>query len=250
MKTLILAAGYGTRLNELTKDKSKCLLKINEKPVIERIIDKLNFHDIWILTNNKFYDDFQRWFNSLFISRPINSDIRLISDETETIEKRLGAVGDMHFFTGLRTLYNPKEEDLLVIGGDNLFEFDIEDFIKYSKDKTCVALYNIKNLEKAKRFGVVEIDDKKKILNFEEKPNNPKSTLVSTACYKFKSEDITYYLNRYIKQNNHKDNLGNFIKYLSEIKSVYGYVFKEKWFDIGTIESLKEAEKYYKNLER
>ena len=237
MKSIILAAGFGTRLEEITKNKSKCLLKINKKPIIERVVGKIKNHDIYIITNNKFYDDFKK---------TLSNKIKLINDNTNTNDERLGAIGDLKFFIDKEKI---NKADLLVIGRDNLFEFNIEDFLNYSKDKTCVALYDIKNIEKAKRFGVVQLNDKNKIINFEEKPKIPKSTLVSTACYKFKAEDITYYLNKYIKENNNKDNLGNFIKYLSMKKPVYGYIFKDKWFDIGTKESLKEAEEYYKKLE-
>lgn len=240
MKAIILAAGYAIRLHPITKDKPKPLLVIAGRPIIEHIllrIEELNKVDeIFIVTNNRFYSKFEEWLKSFKINKKIN----IINDLTNSNEDRLGAIGDIDFVIKKKHI----NDDLLVIAGDNLFEFSLSHLVNFfdNKKKSTVALFDIKDRAiAAKKYGIVEVDNDLKIIGFEEKPAEPKTTLISTACYIFTKHDIQM-LERCINENNKPDNLGDFIKWLSYKEDIFGYIFSEKWFDIGDHNQLNEAD--------
>ena len=243
IKALILAAGYATRLYPLTKDKPKPLLPIAGKPIIEHIIyriDELEAVDtIYVVTNDKFYNNFIDWRKGFEGKK----EIKIINDNTKSNEDRLGAVGDMHFVISKEKV----DDDLLVIAGDNLFEFSLRDMCSLFNEKssTVVAFRDLgdKSLI-ANKLGTAHLDEAGKILEFKEKPPEPKSSLAATACYLFTKDDLVE-LERCIKQNKKPDNSGDFVRHLSERKHVYAFVFEEKWFDIGSHEQLKEAHEYF-----
>lgn len=232
MKTIILAAGYATRLYPLTKNTPKPLLPVAGKPILEHILmrtKELATDDVFIVTNAKFYQVFIAWRNQYTSSQ--KKHIHIVNDGTTSNEDRLGAIGDIHFVVQNKKI----DDDLLVIAGDNLFEFSLLNLYHFFKQKksSVVALYDVRQKEKAsKKFGVVALDAHKKIIGFEEKPAHPKTSLVSTACYIFKRNDVAF-LEQCITEHNQPDNLGEFIQWLSKKTAVYGYIFSEQWFDIG-----------------
>lgn len=241
MKLLILAAGYATRLYPLTKDKAKPLLEIGGKTIIEHILDKIIYipeiTEIFIVTNNRFYTDFIEWSNGIKVKMPI----KIINDQTMTNEDRLGAIGDIDFVLKQEKI----DDDLLVIAGDNLFGFALSDFVEFfhQKKSSVVAFHDLKSVEGVKGKYGVGILKGSKVVNFEEKPLVPKSSLASTACYFFKKSDLPH-LHNLIKIGK-ADASGNLITHLAEVSEVHGFVFDEHWFDIGSFESLKEAQRVY-----
>ncbi len=244
MKAILLAAGYGTRLHPLTLNQPKPLLKVAGKPMIEHILFRIeeidDVDEIFIVTNHKFHPHFQDWSKNY----KSNKKITVLNDGTKTNETRLGAIGDIHFVVKNKNV----DEDILVVGGDNLFEFSLHHMNIFFNEKKSpvIALYDVKDKELAKQYGIVDLNKEKKIIGFQEKPSEPKSTLASTACYIFSREDLEE-LEKCIQQGNKPDNLGDFIKHLSERKHVYGFVFSERWFDIGSKEQLDKADKEFKN---
>jgi len=238
MKCIILAAGYATRLYPLTFDIPKPLLQVGTKKVLEHILDKLapvtEISEIYIVTNKKFLPEFKKWQENYGSEKKIS----VISDGTASNEDRLGAIGDINFVIQEKNL----DDDLLVIAGDNLFEFDLNGLTSFftQKSSTSIALSKLSGMEEAKKMGVVEIDKACRIVRFEEKPQHPRSTLVSTACYMFSREDISE-----IKNSKHCDRSGDFIAELSKKKPVFGYIITGKWYDIGSFEQLEEARKVF-----
>lgn len=240
MKCILLAAGYGTRLYPLTLDRPKPLLPIAGKPMVEHILEKIekvdDIDEILIVTNNKFFDNFRNWKRKYSFSKPI----KILNDGSKSDEDKLGAIGDIGFAAEKEKI----EDDVFIVGGDNLFEFDLRELFELFKEKkaSAVALYDVKDKNLAAgKYGVVEIDENKKITNLEEKPDNPKTSLVSTACYIFNEESIEE-LRNFLSEGGKKDNLGDFLRLLIEKKEIYGITFKERWFDIGSREQLKEAD--------
>ncbi|MBR9677278.1 nucleotidyltransferase family protein [Candidatus Woesearchaeota archaeon] len=245
MKAIILAAGYATRLYPLTIDTPKPLLEVAKKAIIEYIIEHLELidelTDIYVVTNNKFYETFKSWNDKVVYGKTIH----VINDGTNTNEDRLGAVGDMHYVIEQEKI----DDDTFIIGGDNLFEFNLKKMAEFSKQKNAsvIAAYDMLDLEEVRnKFGVVVVDDDNKIIDFQEKPAEPKSTLAATACYLLSKEDLEE-LEKCIAENRKPDNLGDFIKYLSQKKPVYCMTFKEGWFDIGSHEHYKEAQTHFEN---
>ena len=244
MKALILAAGYAVRLQPLTLNTPKPLLEVGGKKMIDRIIDKVNtipgIDSIYVVSNHKFIKSFEEWVKT-FKSK---ANISLIDDGTLTNETRLGAIRDMYLSIKEKSI----DDDLLVIAGDNLFDLDLRTFLNFAKkhsDGVSVGLYDIGSLDAAKKFGVVRIDKEEKVVEFEEKPQEPKSTLISTGIYYFPKDKIKGMM-KYVNSEGAKlDAPGYYIRWLSVNDKVYGFSFSENWYDIGDIESYKRANEEY-----
>lgn len=243
VKAIILGAGYGTRLYPLTLNTPKPLLTVGERTILEHILDKIGqisaLESILLVTNDRFTSHFEEWKRGFHWSKPIE----VLNDGTTSNENRLGAVGDIYFALKQRGI----NEEVLVVGGDNLFEFDLNKAWVFFKQKgsSVVGLYDM--VDKAKvagLYGVVSIDETLKIVGFEEKPKDPKSALISTAVYFLTPPDLEK-LRLYIEEGNSPDNLGDFVRYLIKNQNVYGYVFRENWFDIGSYEQYEMANAYF-----
>ena len=210
--------------------------------MVDHIMDKVNqikeVDEIFIVTNDRFFTQFQDWHQST----KQKSSVKIVNDGTKSNEDRLGAMGDLHYTINKKTI----KDDVLLIGGDNLFEFSLKDLVELSRKKnaSAIALFDIKDKSKcAKKLGVATIDHTNRITSFEEKPEQPKSTLAATLCYILKKESITK-LPSFIREGK-ADNAGSFIAWLIKSEQVYGLPFSERWFDIGSIEALEEASKMY-----
>jgi len=241
MQALILAAGYATRLYPLTENQPKPLLRVGDKTIIENILYKLEAVDglkkVYVVTNDKFYPAFVSWSKKV----KTNLKLKILSDRTSSNEDRLGAVGDIHFVIEEEKI----KDDLLVIAGDNLFGFSLLHFADFfrSKNASVVAFHDQKDREKVKGKYGVGILEGSKVVDFEEKPSQPKSSLASTACYFFKKSDLSHLHN--LVKTGKTDAPGNLIKYLADKSEVHGFIFDEHWFDVGSFESLEEAKKVY-----
>ena len=227
MKCLVLAGGFGTRLYPLTINQAKTLIQYKGKPLATHIVARVPDHiDILVTCNKKFEADFHQWQKSL------SCQVEICTEDAWAEEQRKGAVGSLNFWVSQKNI----AEDLLVIAGDNYFEFDLAEFIgAYNGKNTLVAVYDIGDKNKASQFGVVSLKGHK-IVELEEKPAKPKSSLVATACYILPPR-IFPLLSQYCSESN-RDNLGNCISYLIDTDEVHGYTFTEPWLDIGTAKSL------------
>ncbi len=243
MDAILLAAGYATRLYPLTENTPKPLLSVAGKPILEHIIRKLesiqSLKKIYIVTNDKFEQHFRKWLEDFDSERPIE----IINDGTKSNDDRLGALGDIHHLISLKKI----DEEILVVAGDNLFELSMIDVFNYFKKtkSNILVLYDVKDPELAKHYGIVEVSNNL-VVNFEEKPVSPKSTLASTGIYIFPKKTISL-IKKYIAQGNNPDKTGSFIEWLHKREKVYSYITDKKWYDIGNVDQLEKANKYYKN---
>ncbi|MBI3051417.1 nucleotidyltransferase family protein [Candidatus Woesearchaeota archaeon] len=246
MKAIVLAAGYGTRLHPITESTPKPLIPVAGKPLIEHILLRISelprVEEIVLVTNEKYYKNFLDWVAGYTSPIPLV----VLNDGSSSNDDRLGAIGDIDFAVKSANV----NDDVLVIAGDNLFDFSLVDLFRFfrSRAASVVALHDLKDPSKASgRYGVASVDSEFRIVGFEEKPARPKSSLASTACYFFTREDLAE-LEKCIRENRKPDNLGDFIRWLSSRKSVYGFVFSERWFDIGSHDQLREAEEHWRRL--
>lgn len=242
MKVLLLAAGYGTRLYPLTKNIPKALLPIEGKPVIEYTIERLNKYnqidDIYIVTNDRFFPKINEWKDT-FISEN-NSSIEVINDNTNSDENKLGAVGDIGYILDKKNI----TDSVLVIASDNLFEFGLNDFFKAARDfSKCVTIGTVdfsSNKKAISKYGVVKLDSDNRVIEFEEKPDNPASNLVAIGLYYFPEETLSL-ISKYLREGNNPDNTGYLIRWLCENYKVYAHKFPCKWYDVGSFEGYKLA---------
>ncbi len=246
MKAIILAAGYATRLYPLTIDKPKPLLKVGRKTITDRLMEKIegisSIDKVYIVTNKKFFPHFSEWVKKSRYTKKIE----VVNDHTTTNENRLGAIGDMELVVRDRQV----DDDIMVLGGDNLFEFDLNDFLKFAKGKNgnAVSLLDVGNKDEAKKYGIITLDSNSKVVEFVEKPKDPKSTLAAMCVYYFPKDKIKL-LSKYLKLGLNKDAPGNYIAWLSKDDTVYGFKLDGEWFDIGDKKLLKLADELYKRRE-
>lgn len=249
MNALILAAGYATRLYPLTLNKAKPLLEVGGKPIIEWLLDNLRsvtqLRTTYIVTNAKFANDFQNWANA-YQERYREMQIKIINDGSTSDDDKLGAIGDINL---VLTRENLTTDDLLVIAGDNLFEQPLGDFVKAAKSSAAtVALHDVGDFEAMKKYGTVTVDNNGVITNFEEKPDKPKSTLASVALYYY-SREVLPLFTTYLAAGNNPDQPGRFLQWLYTRKAVNTFLLKGRWLDIGSKETLAEADKIFSNRE-
>ena len=245
MNALILAAGYATRLYPLTLNKAKPLLEVGGKPIIEWLFDNLasvpGLKTVYVVTNNKFAGDFQNWANA-YQKRHPGMQIKIVNDGSTSDGDKLGATGDINL---VLTRENLSNDDLLVIAGDNLFEQSLTDFVKAAKQSLAtVAVHDVGNLEAMNKYGTVTIDDKGVITNFEEKPKEPKSTLAAVALYYYSREALPLFTT-YLAAGNNPDQPGLFLQWLYTRKTVGTFEIKGRWLDIGSKETLENADKIF-----
>jgi len=243
MRILILAAGYGTRLNPLTLKVAKPLIGINGIPVINFLMDKVSgiserfpVEELRIVANNKFYESFIAW------QKEYNIDANIINDGSNSPEDALGAVKDISL------AINGECSDWLILGGDNLFEDDLIEFIEFAQRKKpyfSIGLCDLKDMREASRFGIVNLNSQKEIINFQEKPKNPLSTLAACCVYFFPKESSDL-IQVFISQNKNVDASGKYIEWLVKEKKVFGHTLRGKWIDIGDFKALRLAEKEVK----
>lgn len=244
MKAIVLAAGYATRLHPLTENQPKPLLDVGGKPIVEHIVDKIQeikeVDEIFIVTNDKFHPMLRAWS----LDYKTDKKIRVINDGTFKNDDRLGAIGDLNFVV----MEEGIKDDVLMIAGDNLFGFSLKEFLDFFKERenSVLAFCDLKEKEKiAHKFGAGVLDEEKKVIDFEEKPAEPRSTLAATCCYVFSKGDIQK-VSHYVRESEKWDNPGDFAKWLMKRDSLSGFIFNEHWFDIGSFEGLEEANKFYK----
>lgn len=235
MKAIILAGGFATRLWPLTEKTAKPLLRIAGKPIISYIVEKLP-KDIPVIisTNTIFVDEFEQWKKE----QKGNRDIQIFCEDAVGEKQKKGALGAVSLVVDSLQ----EKDDILVLAGDNLFLFDFGAFLERAKENPLLAAYDIQEKKFAKAFGVLIPKDKHCVQEFQEKPEHPKSTLVSTGALYF-PQKILPELQKYAQEKN--DDLGGVFEYfLSHKKPVEYFSFDEPWFDIGSFGAYLEAQKY------
>lgn len=243
MKCVILCAGYATRLYPLTKDRPKHLLKVNNKTILDHLLEKLPLQEIdqiYLVTNNKFYQNFLDWKNQLNNSLPIT----VFNDHTKSNEDRLGSIGDLNYVFEQTNF----DDDFLMINGDNIFNFTIDPMLPlFAEKKNAIALYDVKTKEEARKVGIPTLNSEGIITELVEKPENPKSTLASIGIYFFE-KDVIALVKQYIHEGNSTDKVGEFIAWLCKKIKIHSYNYDDPndlWFDIGTPSQLAQAEKLF-----
>ncbi len=139
--------------------------------------------------------------------------------------------------------YDP--EYVLILSGDHIYKMDYSKMLKFHKEKNAdctIAVIDVP-MEEASRFGIMSCDEDMKIFQFEEKPKNPTSTLASMGIYIFSWKKLRYYLEKDEKTEGSSKDFGKNIipDMLNAGEGLFAYTFDSYWKDVGTIDSLWEA---------
>ena len=238
MKALILAAGYATRLRPLTDTRAKELLPVGGRPIIDWIVDAIRevpeIDEVHVVTNAVKAPMFAEWAAA--------HDVRIHDDGTTSNENRLGAIGDLAFVLREAAI----DDHLLVIAGDNLFDFRLRDYVAYWRGKgvaSAVAVRDVGSLELATQYGIVALDAESRITDFIEKPSEPPSTVAATATYLYHRDHLPL-VDVYLAEGHSHDQPGRLIGWLGEREPVYAWQFDEPWYDIGNVEQLLDADNH------
>ncbi len=239
LDALILCGGFATRLEPVTLFVPKPLLPIGGRPMLDHIIKSvvsLRVDRIVLSTNRKFADQFRYWMKNMEASG-FNKKIELVVEPSMSHGEKFGAIKGINYTIESAKLSN----DLLIVAGDNFFTFDLKKMVEQFKStrQATIAIYDIKSVDGAKRFGVVEIANNT-ITGFEEKPEKPKSSLISTGIYLFPKEMLVKF-NEYVNGGNNPDAPGYFLQWLIKRESVHSVVYSQEWYDIGTVGMYKEV---------
>jgi glucose-1-phosphate thymidylyltransferase len=242
MNILILAAGYATRLYPLTENRAKPLLDVAGKPMMEWVIDNLapiqGIEKVYVVTNNKFAADFQAWADA-YNQTHAKLAFEIINDGSTSDADKLGAIGDINLVVNRAGLAN---SDLIVVAGDNLFSESLQDFGRFCQEKNqpVLGVYDVGSIDEAKKYGVIAVDDAGVITSFEEKPAEPKSTLIGIALYYYPKETVASFAT-YIAAGNNPDQPGRFVQWLYGRTPVQTWQVPGTWFDVGSKATLEEA---------
>lgn len=243
MKCLILAAGYATRLYPLTENFPKPLLKVQDKTILDWLVDDIDgaglVDEYIVISNHKFARHFQEW------AAGKRQKITMVDDGTSTNETRLGAVCDIRFAVDSLGLTG----DMLVIAGDNVLDFSLQHFVRYADAKrtSCVMRFEEPNEERLHKCGVLEIDDSDRIVSMEEKPAQPKSHWVCPPFYYYTAEDAAR-IPAAIADGCGTDAPGSFIAWLCRHTSVHAMEMPGRRYDIGNLQSYEEVQQQYPGI--
>jgi glucose-1-phosphate thymidylyltransferase len=244
----VLCGGYSVRLWPLTIDISKVLLPIAGKPVLKYALDFLQessaIGKTILSVNQKFAPQIQKYADHYQSQVQLSHPIEMVVEPSTQQKEKLGPVGALQYITSRST-----PRDLLVLGGDNIFGFRLDEFLHFipKTGETCSynAVYEYQDQTlNSTEYGTVDLDQAGNFLTFTEKPKQTSYKNISTACYFFKERDIVA-IHEYIEAGENPDSLGGFIHWLVNQRRIASFVFSTFWFDIGTRETLLQANEHF-----
>jgi glucose-1-phosphate thymidylyltransferase len=248
MKVLILAAGYATRLYPLTLNRPKPLLAVAGKPMIEHVLDNLapipELDHVYVVTNARFAPQFQAWADVYRRTQPSRA-FTIVNDGTTDDSNKLGAIGDLHLVLEREAI----DDDLIVVAGDNLFSQPLGEFGRFCRQKgtPVLAVYDVGDLQQITKYSAISVDEQQRITRFEEKPKNPTSTITGIALY-FYPRHVLPLIRQYVAEGNNPDQPGRLVQWLYPRVPFHTWTVPGLWFDVGSTETLEEANRIFSNL--
>lgn len=242
MKNIVIAAGYATRLGELTKNFPKPLLKIGSSTILDRMladIDRIpDIDEHIVVTNHKFAPIFREWVEKQAYTKPVT----IVDDGTETNDTRLGAVCDLLLALDRLNI----DDDLLVVAADNILYFSFQEFVDFAREKqtSCIMCHEQPDVEKLRRTGVIVADDQMRVLNMEEKPQEPKSHWAVPPFYIYRKEDLPL-VRGAVDNGCGRDAPGNLAHYMVEHTTMHAWPMSAGRFDIGSLDTYYEAQRLF-----
>ncbi len=245
MKAIILAAGYATRLYPLTENQPKALLKVGGKTILDRLVEQITtipvVDEVHIVTNHKFAQCFEIWAGDAR-KQYGNVSFCVWDDGTLSNDTRLGALGDIQFVIEQANV----KDDVLITASDTLCDFEWIDFYNdfSSHHRDLLLAHHEDSLEDCKRFAIAVLDDNKRVLELEEKPQSPKSQTAVYAAYIYRQDTLPL-IKQYLDEGNSADAPGYFPEWLCQFRDVRAFVFDGQCVDIGTLDTYRQVLQSY-----
>lgn len=242
MKNIVIAAGYATRLGELTRNFPKPLLQIGQSTILGRMLDDIDCIDDIdehiIITNHRFAPIFEEWASEQNYTKPLT----IVDDGTSTNETRLGAVCDLLYAMDKLSI----DDDMLVVAADNILMFSFREFVDFAKEKgtSCIMCHEQPSIERLQRTGVVVLDEDGKVLNMQEKPQVPKSHWAVPPFYIYLRKDLDL-VRGSVENGCGKDAPGNLAHYMVDNTVMHAWPMTAGRFDIGSLDSYEEAKQIF-----
>lgn len=233
MRAFLLAGGFATRLWPLTERRAKPLLPLAGIPLIDHLLGQLPADlPVTVSINAAFDQSFGHWK-----AQNGHPNVDVLVEQSRRDTEKLGALGAVAQWIEQQHI----AEDILLLTGDNYFGFSITDFLsQYTNGIPLIAAHDLNDLIRAQGFGtLIPAADGRHVAAFEEKPTQPKSSLVSTGLSILPASQLpTVIAYARIKP----DNVGGiFEEFLRRGVPVEFRAFAEPWFDIGSFEAYLEA---------
>ncbi|MEO8116874.1 MAG: nucleotidyltransferase family protein [Bacteroidota bacterium] len=227
-EAIILAGGLGTRLRDVVPGLPKCMAPVNGKPFINYIIQYLRSQKI------------QRFIFSVgFLHEMISSHVQNEFPELDATfvieENPLGTGGAIHL-----SAQKTKTENVLILNGDTLFKVNVAALFSLHEEKNAACTIALKPMQNFERYGVVEIDEEKKVLRFNEKKKYTEG-LINGGIYFLNVPSFLEYSwpETFSFEKNYLENF-------PEKKNLYGDVQEGYFIDIGIPEDYERAQEELK----
>lgn len=247
MKAIVLAAGYATRLYPLTLHRPKPLLPVAGRPMLNHVLSALEpvrpIDRAFIVTNARFATQFEQWLQTDGQRAPFPCIV--VNDGTTDDSNKRGAIGDIFFVLETHQL----DDDLVVVAGDNLFSQPLQGFGEFCQRRNAPVLgvYDVGDLEQIRKYNAIETDPEGRITFFEEKPAQPRSTLTGIALYFYPRHTLPL-IRQYVAGGNNPDQPGRLVQWMYPRVPFYTWRVPGLWFDIGSRETLEEADRMFRQL--
>lgn len=235
MRCLILAGGYGTRMQGILGDIPKALADVKGRSVLDRLLDGLAplVTSISLISNARFYPMFEAW------AAQSTYAVHLVNNGSTQVDNRLGALGDLDLLLTKTGFDAPA----LVVASDTVLDFSLSGLLQRFQRTGCSQLAIRRNLDPAdqRRRGVVQLDAEQRVIAFQEKPDNPKSDIAASPIYLLTPKALAR-LPSYLAEGRPKDAPGSFIETLCLEQRVEGWWVPGALFDVGNPESYQAVQ--------
>lgn len=238
---VVLAGGIAKRLFPLTRDHAKVLLPVAGRPALDYVLERVSavrhLNRILLLVNQRLAAELDAFCSSYRYAR-----VEIVVEPERADVEEWGPIEALQFLVPRWQI-----QDALVVGGDNLFDFDLNALVRCGRENhaSSIAICRLDASQDVSEYGVVKVDDTGRIRDFQEKQRIPQFFDVSTACYYLRREELRD-LSRFVEQHSTGHSFGSFIRYLQRAGApIQAYIFSGTWFDIGTPEKLLEANRFF-----